>query len=216
MQKRTPILLLSIVFLLLAPATAVAQHEEGEHAHHGEAAHGEDAHGEMDPEMQAMMEAWHKAAIPGEQHAVLAELAGVWKATVKSFMEPGGEPMVTEGSFRREMILGGRVMSEEYEGSFQGQPFLGHGLIGYDNVTGRWWSTWTDNMSTGLMVAWGEWSEEEGAVVYHGKTPDPMTGEMVKTKHVVRHLDDGSEVMEMYDLRSGEPVKTMEIVSTRQ
>jgi hypothetical protein len=176
----------------------------------------EAAEEQMNAEQQAMMEAYTKAATPGEEHATMADHAGTWKATIKTWMEPGGEPQMSDGVFHRELLLGGRVLQEEYEGSFQGQPFLGYGLTGYDNVTGRWWSTWNDNMSTGVMVMWGEWNEKEGAVVYKGQAPDPMSGEMVDMKVVVRHPEDGEEVMEMYDLRGGEPVKTMEITSTRQ
>jgi len=200
-SRSTATSLLVLLFLLLLPAVAGAQ---------------EAAEDQMSAEQQAMMEAYMKAATPGEEHAMLADHAGTWKAVVKAWMEPGGEPQMSDGVFRRELLLGGRVLQEEYEGSFEGQPFLGYGLTGYDNVTGRWWSTWNDNMSTGVMVMWGEWNEEKGAVVYRGEAPDPMSGGMVEMKIVVRHPEDGKEVMEMYDLRSGTPVKTMEITSTRQ
>ena len=33
-----------------------------------------------------------------------------------------------------------------------GMPFEGIGRTGYDNVTGKYWSTWIDNMSTGCYL----------------------------------------------------------------
>lgn len=196
--------LMTALIVLLATAGAVSGHEH----EHDKAAAGHD--------QEAMMAAWQKAGTPGEQHAMLAKSAGHWTARVKTWMEPGGEPTVEEGTFHRELDLDGRVLQEKFTGSFFGQPFHGRSTTGYDNVTGRWWSTWTDSMSTGLMVMWGEWSDKEKAVVYLGESADPMTGEMVKMKAIVRHPSDGEEVMEMFDLRSGEPVKTMEIHSTRK
>ena len=53
------------------------------------------------------------------------------------------------------MGLDGRVLIEEVTSSMMGMPFTGHGMTGYDNVTGKYWSTWTDSMSTGLMVSEG-------------------------------------------------------------
>jgi len=180
-------------------------------------AHGDDDHsGGTSDDPAAMMAAWQKAATPGEEHAELAKQTGDWQATVKVWMAPGAEPQVSQGKFHRELTLDGRVMLESFEGSFGGQPFRGAGQTGFDNATGRWWTTWTDNMSTGVTVMWGKWSKKEGGVVYYGTSPDPMGGKMIKVKSIVRNPDDGQEEIEMFDLRSGEAVKTMEIISTRE
>ena len=124
--------------------------------------------------------------------------------------------MVTEGTFHRKMILGGRVLEERYEATIMGAPFEGYSLNGYDNVTGRRWTLWVDNMSTGPMVTWGDWSDEQKAHVFHGTVPDPMRGALTKTKTIVRHPSADEEVVEIYDLGSGEPVKTMQVVAKRQ
>ena len=51
------------------------------------------------------------------------------------------------GTATRSMILDGRVMVEKAESKMYGQPFTGHGMQGYDNVTGKHWGTWNDSMS---------------------------------------------------------------------
>ena len=161
--------------------------------------------------MDAMMETWQRAATPGEAHEELAQQVGTWNATVKTWMQPGKDPMVSEGTFKRELTLDGRVLAETYEGEVAGQPFNGQSWTGYDNVTERWWTIWTDNMSTGPMVMWGEWNDKKKGIVYQGTTPDALSGEMVEMMTLVRSPKKGEEVMEMFDLRTGEPVKTMEI-----
>ena len=50
-----------------------------------------------------------------------------------------------------------------------GTPFTGHGMTGYDNVTGKYWSTWTDSMSTGIMVSEGS-CDAEGVCTFIGWT----------------------------------------------
>ena len=35
--------------------------------------------------------------------------------------------------------------------AYERAAFTGVGRTGYDNVTGRYWSTWTDTMSTGVV-----------------------------------------------------------------
>jgi hypothetical protein len=93
---------------------------------------------EMSADEAAMMEAWMKAMTPGPQHQMLADTAGEWTFTIKSWMDPEAEPMVSEGTAHRTMELGGRVVEEVVESSMMGQPFEGIGRTGYDNLTGEW------------------------------------------------------------------------------
>lgn len=211
------ILLTLLVFVLgllsSGDAELAAQESTMSKAATSEAAAPETA---MSAEVLAMMEAWQKAATPGDEHATIAKAAGTWKATVTSWTEPGSEPMVTEGTFHRKMTLGGRVLEETYEGNMMGAPFEGHSLLGFDNATGRYWTIWVDNMSTGPMVLWGDWDEKEKAHVYKGTTPDPVSGRLIEMKTIVRHPSDDEEIVEMYDLSSGQAVKAMVVVAKRQ
>lgn len=170
----------------------------------------------MTAEQQAMMEAWQRAMTPGPQHASMARMAGEYKLTVKMFMEPGGPPEVSTGKASRSMILGGRYLEETVHGTVMGQPFEGRSLTGYDNVTGRWWGTWVDNMSTGLMTSHGDWDEDAGVGTFWGEGTDPLTGEVQKSRTVVRRLDGGDELMEMYMATDAGEVKSMEILYERQ
>src|SRR4029453_12768710 len=115
----------------------------------------QDAQPKLTPEQQAEMEAYTKAGTPGAEHKALAATAGSYDIKVRSWMEPGAPPMEETGTATRAMALDGRVRVEQVSSTMMGSPFPGHGMLGYDNVTGKYWSTWNDSMSTGLMVSEG-------------------------------------------------------------
>jgi len=91
---------------------------------------------QMTPEQKAEMEAYMKAGTPGAPHQALASSAGSYDLKIKSWHEPGGPAMEDTGTATRAMALDGRVLVEEVNSSMMGTPFNGHGMTGYDNVTG--------------------------------------------------------------------------------
>jgi hypothetical protein len=114
------------------------------------------------------------------------------------------------------MILGGRVMVEDAEAKMQGQPFTGQGLHGYDNVSGKHWATWTDSMSTGLMVSEGD-CDAAGACIFIGSWNDPISKGKITARMTSRWTDANTEVFEMHGPGpDGKEMKMMEIVYTRR
>jgi hypothetical protein len=206
-------ILCAAVLLIAAPA-ALAQDHEHAHGHdhgHGEAA----AEGQAAPsaEEQAMMAAWQESMTPGSQHAHLAEAVGKYNLVIKHWMEPGAEPMTSEGTAVRSMALGGRVMVEEVEATTMGQPFHGVGRTGYDNVTEKYWSTWTDDMSTGITVMYGTMNED-GTGSFEGQTADPMTGGM-STMRIKMRTEGDKEINDFFMVGpDGSEMKMMEITYT--
>jgi hypothetical protein len=169
---------------------------------------------EMSAEDQAMMAAMEKAATPGKQHEWLASLAGTWEFTTRFYPAPGAPPMESRGTAERKVQLGGRIIVETVRSEFMGQQFEGFGLTGYDNVTGSYWGTWSDNMSTGIMMSKGS-CDDHGSCTFTGEYADPMTGKMVTNTMVSKHSGD-SEHHEFWETRDGEKVKTMELHYTRK
>jgi len=167
------------------------------------------------PSHEEMMQAWEKAAKPGPEHEELAKAAGTWSLTLKHMMGPG-EPEVSEGTAERSMILDGRVLVENVDAEAMGMPFKGVGHTGYDNVTGKYWSTWTDNMSTGLMHMTAEKSDGD-KMTWTGKSADPMSGKELDMKIVTTQVSEDEELMEFYmSGPDGNMMKTMEITYKRQ
>ncbi len=170
---------------------------------------------EMSPEEAAMWAAFEASMTPGDPHAFLAAQAGEFVATVRNFEDPAGEPEVSESQVVRTMELDGRVLREVWSGTVMGMPFEGIGRTGYDNVTQRYWTTWTDNLSTGVFVAYGHRDANTGVMEFKGDMPDPMSGKMIPTRSVATHGDD-VETMTMYRVAGGEDIKTMEFEVRRK
>jgi len=108
---------------------------------------------QMDP--QAMMEAYQKLATPGEPHKLFASLAGSWTTRTKEWMEPGKPPTEATGSADMKMLLGGRFLQQEFNGTMMGQSYSGVGITAYDNLRKKYVSTWIDTMGTGIFTMEG-------------------------------------------------------------
>lgn len=165
----------------------------------------------MTPEMQATMEAYQKAGTPGAEHRRLAAMAGTYDLTVKAWHAPNTPPTTDAGTATRKMILGDRVLVEDVSSQMMGQPYSGQGLHGFDNVTGKYWSTWSDSMSTGLMLSEGS-CDASGACTFTGTYNDAVSRKPQTTRMTTRWTDANTEVFEMHGPGpDGKETKMMEI-----
>ncbi len=167
----------------------------------------------------AIMAAYEKAMTPSEAHTYLADLAGTWDMTVTMWMEPGADPIVSQATAKRKMVLGGRYLAEVVEGEgMMGMPFEGHGWTGYDNIGEEYKATWIDNMGTGILVSHGKWDDEVNGIVWRASFIDPVTGGKVKVKSISQNEGPDKEIYRWYEKREGEEEGrlTMEIIATRQ
>ena len=151
----------------------------------------------MSAEQKAMMEAYMAAGTPGAPHAAMAKQAGEYDLTVTSWDAPGAPPTTDQGTASRKMALDGRVMVEMMQGTNHGQPFSGHGMRGYDNVSGKYWGTWNDSMSTGVMVSEGT-CDDKGACTFKGSWNDPVSKKPINARMTTRWTDASTEEFEMY------------------
>ncbi len=170
-----------------------------------------------DDSMKAMMEAGSKAARPGEQHKHLAMMAGKWSVTGKAWMGPGA-PMEVHSTSEATMIMGGRYLQQVHKGSFMGQPFEGRSIDGYDNTTHEYFSTWIDNMGTGVEIFRGSCDEPCKTLTETAEMIDPATGKKGTSKEVITILDKDNYRTEMYMVGGGpggQDLKVMELNSKR-
>ena len=168
----------------------------------------------MTAEQQAQMAAWMSSMSPGAPHSALAARAGKWTAKITLWMDPAAPATESTGTANREMILGGRVLQEKFQANFMGMPMEGVGMNGYDNVAGTYWSTWNDNMSTGLMRMEGV-KNADGSYTYKGSMLDPLSKKPIPVRIVSKDVSTDKDTMEMYETRDGKENKTMMIVYER-
>ena len=116
----------------------------------------------MDPE--AMMAAWMKAMTPAEGHHRLAPLVGTFVARTTFWMAPGAPGDSHDGVSEHDWVLGGRFVQQRYRGTAMGMPFEGIGYTGFDNVRGKYASTWMDTMGTGIMNSVGTGKPTESQI----------------------------------------------------
>jgi Protein of unknown function (DUF1579) len=172
---------------------------------------------EMTPAQKAEMEAYMKAGTPGAPHQALASFVGNYDLKIKSWHEPGGPAMEETGTATRSMALGGRVLVEQVNGTMMGMPFTGHAMMGFDNVSGKYWSTWNDSMSTGIMVTEGTCDPQAKSCTFTGSWNDPIKKGPVKARMTTRWPSSTTEVFEMYGPgKDGNEMKMMEITYTKK
>ena len=171
----------------------------------------------MSADTQAMMEAWQKASTPGAQHRQLADqFVGTWDTTMTAWMDPSAPPVVETGKSVNTAVFGGRQVRMDYTGQFMGQPFEGVGFSGYDNVRGKYTGTWTDNMSTSVMVSSGDYDAATRTYSFRSEMPDMMNpGKTIQIRESLRIIDADHHVMEMYEPKDGKEVKTMMLEYSR-
>ena len=171
----------------------------------------------MTPEQQAEMEAYMKAGAPGAPHQAMASMAGTYSLKIKSWHEPTAPAMEETGTAKRSMALDGRVLIEEVTSSMMGTPFTGRGMRGFDNVSGKYWSTWNDSMSTGLMVSEGTCDAQGKSCTFKGSWNDPVKKGPITSRMTTRWTSPTTEVFEMYGPgKDGKEMKMMEITYTKQ
>lgn len=170
----------------------------------------------LTPEQQAEMDAYVKAGTPGPAHQALAATAGGYEIVVRSWNAPDAPPEVNAGKATRRMILDGRVLVETLESAIAGAPYAGHGMSGYDNVAGEYWSTWMDSMSTGVIVSRGQ-CNATGLCEFTGGWLDPLTKAPVKARMVSRWTSPATQVFELFaPAHDGKDMKMLEITYTRK
>jgi len=160
-------------------------------------------------EMSADQKAWMEYMTPGPMHEMMAGSVGEWKSKNTFLMDPAGEPMVSEGTVKFEMIMEGRYMKSTHNGT-------GMMLQAYDNATKEFIAIWIDNLGTGMSVSKGAYDEGTKTLSSAGTMVDPMSGKESNYRQTVQLVDDNHQVVEMFMLEDGKEFKNMIIELTRK
>jgi len=171
---------------------------------------------EQKMDMQSKTELFKELATPGAPHRLLALLAGSWNTRHRYWMEPDQPSTESSGFCEQKMILDGRFLQQEFSGEMMGSPFTGFGVLGYDNNTKKYVSTWLDNMGTGIYYFEGSAGADGKSIVQTCKY-DNSVDDTTEWRSVTRLVDDNTYAVEMYGTdQSGKERKIMEGTYTRK
>jgi Protein of unknown function (DUF1579) len=152
---------------------------------------------------------------PGPEHKVLEPLVGAWRAKAKIYLDPSKPPQDAEGVMMRKWIMDGRFLQEEFDGKLFGMTFKGMGVMGYDPQKKKYVSSWVDNMTLSIMTSTGDYDAKTKTLTSYSEQNDP-SGMKVKTRDVVRIIDNDHHVLEMYRTpEKGKETKMMEVDMVR-
>lgn len=163
---------------------------------------------------EADMQACTLAGMPGDQHKFLAQSAGTWTGTSTMWMAPETPPMTSPSNCTVTSEMDGRYTKHEYRGEIPGMgSFHGMGFCGFDNVSGKFVSTWLDNHSTGIMTGTGELGADGKTLTWTYKYNCPITKGVATMREIQRHPTNDTMTLEMHgtDPKTGKEFKMMQI-----
>jgi hypothetical protein len=132
--------------------------------------HGRQLAGRRARRPAAMMAKWVEFATPGEAHKALAPKVGRWNLKGEAF-NPGQPPEESLATSEVKWIMDGRFLQDTTSGTARPPAFAGMGLAGYDNLKKQYFSTWMDNMGTGVMVSTGHYDPASKTFTTRGRCP---------------------------------------------
>ena len=177
------------------------------------------------PDQAEMMAKMAALGQPNENHKLLAELVGSWDCKITLWMGgPGAPPSVSSGTAVRKPIMDGRYFIMDTvatmdmpgpDGKVHPVEYKGMELDGYDNMKGKFFSTWIDSMGTGMLMSEGSYDPASKTFTYRSEE-EMMPGKKTKMRAAVKVIDKDHHVFEWYEDQGGKERKAMEITYTRQ
>ena len=149
---------------------------------------------------------------PGPDQQIFRDDAGTWDAKVDSMMPPS----TSKGTETNTLSCGGLCLVTDFKGEFGGMPFEGHGTTVYDPAKKKYVGSWTDSMSTGLMVSESTWDAKTKTMTGWMEGPD-MEGKVTKMRSTVEYKADGTRVFTMFmNGPDGKEMAGMKITYTKR
>jgi hypothetical protein len=176
------------------------------------------------PDQAEMMKQMIELSKPGENHRLLASIAGTWSFTGRH-LQPysNAKPKDFKGRFVRKAIWEGRYFISETTGEKLQMPWSDGkevtvkdmAIEGYDNNKKKFLSSYIDNHWDTGVIAW-EGSYDSAAKTFTYVTEmEESPGTKIKMERLVRILDENNYREEIYEEHSGKEQKVTEINYTR-
>jgi len=110
---------------------------------------------------------------PGAGQKLLAQFAGDWEV-VKTFYPRSGQPIVTKGECRQQMVEDGKFLQSNF--TFfnpDGSRTTGTGISGFDSRTNRFTTVWFDSRQTTMSIRQSDGTFDGRNIVLWATPLDP-------------------------------------------
>jgi hypothetical protein len=102
---------------------------------------------------------------PPRQLEKIGFLEGNWDVIMSVRPDPKVDWNETPGNSSFKWILEKAVLEQTYDGKMMGRQFLGRGYLAYNQYSGKWQHTWSDNIASILSIYEGEFEGGRLSVV---------------------------------------------------
>jgi hypothetical protein len=150
---------------------------------------------------------------PPKEMAQLHKDVGEWDAIVQC-AAPGQPASEDKGTERVSAVCNGRWLWSDFTGQFQGQPFAGHGITGWDPNEKKYVSFWLDSMSATCMSTSGALDPSGKSCKLEGKCVCPERKPM-SVQQTIDWTDANTRRCDM-QFATGDEVSKMTISYTRK
>jgi len=131
-----------------------------------------------------------KAAAVGDEQKWLAGFAGKWKTVTKQTLKPGAPAIESAGSSEFKMLMDGRFLVESNNSAGGAGTCSGMGVVGFNNLTGKYERVWFDSHSTAMVKSEGEFIKDRDEIRWVDQFTDPGLGKVISTTSSLRRMSD--------------------------
>jgi hypothetical protein len=152
---------------------------------------------------------------PGPAHAKLQPLVGEWSFAARMWTDPAQSPAEFTGNVSRKWIMGNRFVQETIKGEFDGKPFEGMGLWGYDDAQKKYTTMHACGLAGKIINATCEYNDASRKFQSVSQERCPVTGQLTECREETVLISADRMVMTKFASADGKEVKVMEIVFDR-
>ena len=153
------------------------------------------------------------------EHDMFKPFVGTFRAEVKMWMDPTGDPHVSTGVMTNTLDLGGRFLHHVYKGDAVEGPFPnfeGRGYWGYNTTKKTFEGFWIDTACTFMQNETGNVDASGKVWNMVGEMTCHESGQTMKKMSVVTLQDNDHHKMEMFFESPEGRFKGMEINYVRE
>ncbi|MFC5435277.1 DUF1579 family protein [Rhodanobacter umsongensis] len=143
----------------------------------------------------------------------LASLSGHWTVRQSMWTDPAAPPVIDHGAATYAMVLGGHHLQQNLRIASD-KPFEGLGFIGYEDATGKYYSSWMDTHFSGIVLVRGDYDASSRSYTFAGEMAN-KGGAPIPVREVMRIADNDHFVYEYYETRNGKEALAVSLQYTR-